>query len=477
MKDDIAASPTKSFFVNMLTRDIDLQDAILDLLDNCVDGIVRSKKGNLSGEKPYAGFWAKITANPERFVIEDNCGGIPRKLAEDVAFRMGRLVGAKPEKLETVGIYGIGMKRAIFKLGKRAVVRSEHDGKAFEVTITPEWLQDESTWQLTSVDVKPTGNPGTTITVTELHDPIRRDFSKANTPFLTNLYGMIAENYSVIIGKGFDVELNTDSVKRVEFNLLVSKSNRGQDKKNSINPFVYKGKFGDVEFEVVVGFYRPPLTEEEIEGENEAPRADLSQAGWSVICNDRLVLRSDKTATTGWGTGGVPRFHNQFSSISGVVTLRSTDPAQLPLKTTKRGIETSSDVYFRLLDPMREGTKQFTDYTNKWKGKLDEVKPHFADAEPLPAATIPKAVSAGLKSIPKTSLPANAEADVFKPALPQPDKAESDKAKITFTRPVTEVRAVAKSLLDDEEAKPSQVGDACFQAALDAIPKSKKKKS
>ena len=38
----IEASPTKAFFVQMLTRDIDLKAAILDLLDNCVDGIHRT---------------------------------------------------------------------------------------------------------------------------------------------------------------------------------------------------------------------------------------------------------------------------------------------------------------------------------------------------------------------------------------------------------------------------------------------------
>ena len=38
-------APTKEFFVGMLTRDIELSDAILDLLDNCLDGVVRQKKG------------------------------------------------------------------------------------------------------------------------------------------------------------------------------------------------------------------------------------------------------------------------------------------------------------------------------------------------------------------------------------------------------------------------------------------------
>ena len=40
----IDASPVKSFFIEMLTRDIDLVDAILDLLDNCVDGILRQRR-------------------------------------------------------------------------------------------------------------------------------------------------------------------------------------------------------------------------------------------------------------------------------------------------------------------------------------------------------------------------------------------------------------------------------------------------
>ena len=38
----IDVAPAKSFFVHMLTRDIALSDAILDLLDNCVDGILRA---------------------------------------------------------------------------------------------------------------------------------------------------------------------------------------------------------------------------------------------------------------------------------------------------------------------------------------------------------------------------------------------------------------------------------------------------
>ena len=83
----VDATSVKSFFIEMLTRDIDLVDAILDLLDNCVDGILR-QKGKSSGKTPYKGFKAEIKFDENSFSISDNCGGIPWEL-HGYAFRMG----------------------------------------------------------------------------------------------------------------------------------------------------------------------------------------------------------------------------------------------------------------------------------------------------------------------------------------------------------------------------------------------------
>jgi hypothetical protein len=79
--ENVNASPTKRFFVSMLTRDIELRDAILDLLDNCIDGILRTRSEVADLERPYAGYWAKIIATPGKFAITDNCGGIPKSIA------------------------------------------------------------------------------------------------------------------------------------------------------------------------------------------------------------------------------------------------------------------------------------------------------------------------------------------------------------------------------------------------------------
>ena len=45
-------SPSKSFFVDMLTRDIELKDALLDLLDNCMDGVVRQRSSQFHNPLP-----------------------------------------------------------------------------------------------------------------------------------------------------------------------------------------------------------------------------------------------------------------------------------------------------------------------------------------------------------------------------------------------------------------------------------------
>ena len=132
-KEEIKSVPShsaKAFFVSMLTRDIALQDAILDLLDNSIDGAIRTRGKELADEESFDGFWAKIDFSEKRFTIENNCGGIPWQIAHEYAFRMGRPEGVQSNP-GTTGVVGIGMKRAIFKMGRECHVHSNHKDDAF----------------------------------------------------------------------------------------------------------------------------------------------------------------------------------------------------------------------------------------------------------------------------------------------------------------------------------------------------------
>src|SRR5574341_1655919 len=206
----VDASPVKSFFVTMLTRDIELSDAILDLLDNCVDGIHRSKKKG-QDHKPFGGFKASINFDATYFKIEDNCGGIPWGL-HDYAFRMGKASG-KEEKLGTVGVYGIGMKRAIFKIGNDCKITSQNASDSYEVEISSRWIADEKEWNLPVKAAQKLGHDGTAVYIKKLNSGIADQFS--DSAFEADLIKKIQTHYSIIILKGFEVKVNGTQQRRL----------------------------------------------------------------------------------------------------------------------------------------------------------------------------------------------------------------------------------------------------------------------
>lgn len=460
------AFPAKSFFVSMLTRDIELADAILDLLDNCVDGILRTKwKDGVPDDvaKPYAGFTAEIDLTEDYFRISDNCGGIPRDVAEKYAFVMGR----KDERdidLPTVGMYGIGMKRALFKLGRHSKVVSHTSQESFEVIISQEWLEDDQEWELPiSLIERSSGiENGTTIEVCDLYEAIAKSFSKDNS-FVGEFKKIVARHYSFIMNKGFEIKINGQTIIPVPMRLLIG-SNPHED---ALAPYIYQANIDGVDVLLEVGIYRNIPSEQELEDE-QVIRRTRDESGWTIICNDRVVLYKDTSLKTGWGESGVPNFHNQFIGIAGVVIFKSNNASKLPLTTTKRGIEGSSELYLRVKNYMREGTKIFTDYTNKWKKDAEGEKKTTQAATLVDVLSVPKIIpDDNWKKI--KSLPGNNE-QLFKPKLPMP-VVNNSRTQVRFTRDKSEIRKVASFLFDDPDVPANEVGNECFETILRSIDK------
>ena len=452
----------------MLTRDIDLADAILDLLDNCIDGVVRqTARDKKKSKKPYDGYWAEINLTPERFEILDNCGGIPRDIAKKSAFMLGRPDLERDKDVETVGMYGIGMKRAIFKMGRDCVVTSMPNGHAYQVAIPPSWFKKDNDWELKLKSVSNgLDESGTRLVVTALLDPIKRAFDKQQSGFIKTLKTEISELYALIIGKGFTVKVNGETITPIELSLLAP-STIPKAKRKAIVPYAFRGTVEGVNVRLSVGFHRALLTEQELASETEGARG-RTEAGWTVICNDRIVLHADTSKITGWGTATVPAYHNQFRAIAGIVSFRSTDSFALPIDTTKRRIDMSSSVYLYVLDIMREGVKKFTDFTNKWKTREIETYDEFSGLELRPQNEL-------LESIPHDQWitvrrGANVSAKKFIPDLPMP-VSKNPMRRISFSRRQSEIELVAEHLFGDEAVSPSEVGEQCFKDVLDEAKK------
>lgn len=448
----------KRFFVDMLTRDIELEDAVLDLLDNCLDGIVRTTEKSLDTKQPYKGYWSKITLNADSFEISDNCGGIPRDLIER-AFGIGRNIDPN-EHYKTIGIYGIGMKRAIFKMALEASVQS-HGDFAFEVRIDERWLRSEDLWRL---DYRRTSLPfkhGTRIFVSKLRPEISRVFK--TRAFEARLHQFIARHYAIILGKGFRVELNGVRIEAAPVAILSAKSEEIRKEKPSLAPYMLKYETETVKASLWVGMYQSPSDSEGEEEDETEQRQSSDNSGWTIICNDRAVVSNDTTILTGWGEAGVPRFHPQFIGIRGILTLDSDYPLQLPLTTTKRGLDASSELYLNLKEYMREGIKYFTGFTNHWKADRIKAKKLFSEVDLLELPELRSLMSnSNLQAVRKLH-----GAQRFEPNLPHP--APSAMKRISFLRHQSEIALVASKLLENPKAKPTDVGAACFDEILKRV--------
>jgi len=466
--------PTKDFFVKMLTKDIDLSDAILDLLDNCLDGVVRKKgtaKKDWDDFTYYNGYFANIEITTNSFSISDNCGGIPRNIAENYAFRMGRIPNDEDgnENLATVGIYGIGMKRAIFKMGRTAKVTTKHGDSIYSVKIEPTWANDTENWNFPIEDTPDFGEfDGTKIEISSFNPTIAFQWSNdlQIKDYADTLVKAIKESYSFIIQKGFSIKVNNIEITPYPIELLASTS-------NNIKPYISQRNFGDVDHDGVkvqlaVGLYTALKSDEEIDEEVEGKRKS-DRAGITIICNDRVVLYNDKTHKTGWGEPPVPKYHPQFISISGVVIFESNDPSKLPTTTTKRGIDLSSDIYAEMKIRIREGIKLFTDYTNAWKGRLIEEQSYSKETERVSLSSIlnnDKNFQAKYGTSPRT----HQGAITFKPDLPKPI-IERNYMTIRFSRPLDDVKTLEQFFFGDRTigATASQIGEKCFDHVLNQV--------
>ena len=323
--DRIDARPTKELFIEMLTRDIALIPAIVDLVDNSADGARR-----LAQDGPYDGLWSRIEISDELFRIHDNCGGMTVEIAKKYAFRFGR-PRAAPTLAHSIGEFGVGMKRAIFKLGNQFTVESATPTSRFTVSAdVREWAKDDDTWRFSFDDLEenievPNEEIGTTVTVRDLHPAVAKELQLE--AFRAKLREELRDRLREPISKRLAVTLNAIPVDANPLEFL-------DDER--LAPAYYEETFvSEGEAPVRARFFA-----------GLGPRLGV-EAGWHIFCNGRLVVRADKTTTTGWGISegeAIPQYHPEYNYFRGYAYFDCDDAGRLPWNTTKTGLDLDSPI-------------------------------------------------------------------------------------------------------------------------------------
>ncbi len=334
----VKASPTKELFIYMLTKDLVLVDAIADLVDNSVDGAKRLKHS-----EDYTDLFVHLEVTSQMFKITDNCGGMDVKTAREYAFCFGRPSGM-PSTDHSIGNFGVGMKRALFKLGRFFSVESHTKNSSFELEQNIEDWASVSEWDFyfktanENLEVNNT-NVGTTITVSNLYTGVSDEFSLDN--FLIRLREKLESVHQITMEKGLKIKLNNT---RLEFSppSLISSDliSPAFEEKEIVTEDSKK-----VSVKIYAGLSMP----------------EPSKAGWNVYCNDRLILEANTDFITGWGI----KFHNDYARFRGFVFFDSLQSDLLPWNTTKNYIDSDLPLYRSVREDMITIMKPVIDFLRR----------------------------------------------------------------------------------------------------------------
>ena len=346
------ASPEKRLFISLLTRDIPMVAAFLDLIDNSVNAAIEPVADRLDTAAGYVNMVGNtaiermvdihLSISRNRVEIADTASGISLDTAQRHVFKFGRSQEDE-DVADRLSVYGLGLKRAFFKLGRRVKITSDHVDGGFDLNLdVQKWARDPKVpWQfeLAPREGANAGFCGTRVAVWRLHPETQTRLDDGL--FEAQLREVISKTYAYFLANFVRIYVNGEQVTRTELRVGRNNASDGFEE-------------GNVTCAITAGLGTP-----------EGDRYRDSGSGWFVFCNGRTVISADKTPLTGWQNNGLPIFQPKHRPFLGTVYFVSKHADRLPWDTTKSGINEDSEIWQRAKRLMVAVGRQVTSFLDK----------------------------------------------------------------------------------------------------------------
>jgi hypothetical protein len=160
--DKLNAIPSKRIFHSIIA-DYDLNRSICELVDNGLDVWVRGKKAKAIGIN------IKLDEMQQTITVEDNAGSLPKS---DLRYVVGPgETGTNPTD-ETIGIFGVGTKRAVVALAQDVKITTRFaKEKTYQIDFDDNWINDDN-WELPVYEVDQIPEGKTVVELQKLRSPI-----------------------------------------------------------------------------------------------------------------------------------------------------------------------------------------------------------------------------------------------------------------------------------------------------------------
>jgi hypothetical protein len=426
--------PSKEVVVSGLAKDISVKACIFDLIDNSID----AARSTLQADKEpidalpenYTGFEIALSFSGDAFRIEDNCGGIATHDLKTMVLRFGKQ--SSPQM--GIGVFGVGLNRALFKLGIVSHLKTDTGKERAELVLnTADYIKADS-WDLPAESFKSQGKVGTEIEITQIPGEIAQQF--ADSHWVSNLRHEIGRRYGRFLAKNLAISVNKTAAANEEIPIREDGPYEGEHKfykDDGVSIFIEYGQHRDHRFSNERGY------------DIEKNKRLTDQYGWTILCNDRAITIADTSERTGWET----KFHSEFYGFVGRVSFVCSEPSKLPWITTKTDVDLNNRAYRMALRDMRA-------FAENWRTTAGKRK-----KGPPPTPIPPKQKVSGTRQKVLTRLPTKAAKPPAKKQQPFV-KDDHHQFRTVLPQDIQETHCTDKHLAIVHEAKGLDLADAPY---------------
>ncbi|MHC8338062.1 ATP-binding protein [Pseudomonas sp. HLT2-19-2] len=334
---NVSFSTDPDHVIKGLTSDVTTIECIYDLIDNSIDAARNTllaldpTKDRFGLPTSYDGYSVDVFISNKEVRIHDNCSGIDEQTLSKKTFT----IGSKSQHPFGIGHYGVGLNRAIFKLGGKVNLNTDNGNAQFSLEFSELEVRKaiKGTLTIKAKRLLSTKERFNTLRITQIQKEVYSDLG--SDIWLKSTTDEIRMRYGIFTRKGLKISINGIPI--------------GSFGPEIRNPKFLEKKKKEVFFEGVNIYMEAGLHQDyrikKIDKDYDALKSGIvditKEYGWYIVCNDRIILVADKSKTTGWTTS----WHNEYHGFLGWAYYISEDPSRLPWDSKKTGINTNNLAY------------------------------------------------------------------------------------------------------------------------------------
>lgn len=369
-----------SYLQNALTKDITTLECVFDLIDNCIDAardnllsLPHTSFDHYGLPASYDGYSISIHFCSNWIAVLDNALGIDEETLANRTLRPG----AESNHRFGIGYFGIGLKRALMKLGKGYWISTDTGEQSSKIEFRRDQLGGG---QLVGYRKSSRGKAKTLICLSDLESMVAHEISASG--WKDTAIKELSRRYGLFVSKGLSISVNGSRVPPFGPGIRDTGPVAHQtdsDEIDGVRIFVDAGMHAD---------YR---ISDETDHDKAVNKKLTDQYGWYFVCNDRIVEVATHQRSLGW----TATWHQEYYGFVGWVRFVSEDLSgngDLPWDTKKTSINPYSPKFLKVASKLQvfaENYKRENKAARPKEGSPAPQPPHKPKPPP-PSAPAPK---------------------------------------------------------------------------------------